>query len=106
MSRASKATLGLASLFCVGTIYFVHFQQERESAVMYQGVVRDAARREEKKRARVEEFEEQKRLREWLERDQKVERGEGRGVILDPSPEMKVKAGEEVKLKGCTSCDS
>jgi hypothetical protein len=33
MSRAAKLTLAGTSLFAVGTIFFVHFQQQAEKAV-------------------------------------------------------------------------
>jgi hypothetical protein len=35
MSQASKITLGATSLFAVGTIIFVHFQQKAEQAVRF-----------------------------------------------------------------------
>lgn len=35
MSQASKITLGATSLFAIGTIVFVHFQQKAEQTVRF-----------------------------------------------------------------------
>ncbi|CAI4215011.1 unnamed protein product [Parascedosporium putredinis] len=41
MSRASKITLAATSLFALGTVGIVHFQQRFEQTAMHEGVVRD-----------------------------------------------------------------
>ncbi|TFY76616.1 hypothetical protein EWM64_g7396 [Hericium alpestre] len=76
MSRAAKATL-LASLFLTTlTVWGVHYQQEQEHVNMYQGVLRDDARRKEKMKQRQTDFEESQRKRELYERVQSVAAGD------------------------------
>jgi len=94
MSRAARATLIVSSIFAIGTIWGVHFLQLRErevghhvqkkaggcsnflvdSQTMYQGVIRDDARRTEKLRERQRDLEESLRKRKIYERVQVVAR--------------------------------
>ncbi|KIJ34955.1 hypothetical protein M422DRAFT_135185, partial [Sphaerobolus stellatus SS14] len=50
MSRAAKATLIGSIIFTTATVWGVHFLQQWESDRMYDGVLRDDARRKEKLR--------------------------------------------------------
>ena len=92
MSRTAKATLAAAVTFCSVTIFTVHYMQRQEREVgvifltrfacslnsphfpqtMYQGVLRDDARRLEKHRHREEALQESLRKRELYERVQRV----------------------------------
>lgn len=93
MSRMAKATLAAAVTFCSVTIFTVHYMQRQEHEVgvklrtrfacspnlfliftqtMYQGVLRDDARRLEKHRQREDALEESLRKRELYERVQTV----------------------------------
>lgn len=56
MSKAAKATLAASVIVCGFTVWGVHYMQERERNVMYQGVERDEARQAEKKRQRTIDF--------------------------------------------------
>lgn len=71
MSRASKLTLAGTSLFAVGTVYFVHFQQQSEKAAMHAGVVRDMEQQRLKKE-RKDDFELQQALEKEYRKVQKV----------------------------------
>ncbi|KJZ77405.1 hypothetical protein HIM_03129 [Hirsutella minnesotensis 3608] len=71
MSRASKLTLGATSLFAVGTIVFVHFQQKAEQAAMHEGVVRDMEQ-QRVKRERQLDFDMQRALEQEYKRHQTV----------------------------------
>lgn len=71
MSTAAKATLGGTCLFALGTIVFVHFQQQAEKAAMHQGVVRDMEQ-QRIKRERQLDFDMQKALEEEYKREQTV----------------------------------
>jgi len=99
MSRTAKATLAIAVTFCSATIFTVHYMQRQEREVgvrfrtrfacssyffpliltqtMYQGVLRDDARRLEKHRQREEALQESLRKRELYERVQ---------TVTDPAP--------------------
>ena len=93
MSRTAKATLAAAATFCSVTIFTVHYMQRQEREVgvvfrtrlrvliysfliftqtMYQGVLRDDARRLDKHRQREEALQESLRKRELYERVQTV----------------------------------
>ena len=92
MSRTAKATLATAVTFCSVTIFAVHYMQRQEREVgakfrtrstcssfflaftqtMYQGVLRDDARRLEKHKQREEALQESLRKRELYERVQTV----------------------------------
>lgn len=93
MSRTAKATLAAAATFCGVTIFTVHYMQRQEREVgvvfrtrfarssyflfsftqtMYQGVLRDDARRLEKHKEREEALRESLRKRELYERVQTV----------------------------------
>ncbi|KLO15133.1 hypothetical protein SCHPADRAFT_825289 [Schizopora paradoxa] len=72
MSRVARATLAASAIFCVGTVWGVHFLQQRERQTMYQGVVRDDARRLEKQRERQDRLDESLRKREVYEKVQVV----------------------------------
>ncbi|KAM4065912.1 PET assembly of cytochrome c oxidase, mitochondrial domain-containing protein [Hirsutella rhossiliensis] len=71
MSRASKLTLGATSLFALGTIAFVHFQQNAEQAAMHEGVVRDMEQ-QRVKRERQLDFDMQRALEDEYKRHQTV----------------------------------
>ncbi|KAG9046658.1 hypothetical protein FS837_003905 [Tulasnella sp. UAMH 9824] len=76
MSRASKITLGLATGFCVFTVWGVHYMQWAERESMYQGVLKDEARMAEKRKLqqqREAELQESIRKRAIYEAVQKVE---------------------------------
>ncbi|KIO16292.1 hypothetical protein M407DRAFT_30381 [Tulasnella calospora MUT 4182] len=75
MSRASKITLGLATGFCVFTVWGVHYMQWAERESMYQGVLKDEARlaAKRKQQEREAEFQENLRKRAMYEAVQKVE---------------------------------
>ena len=91
MSRTAKATLAAAVTFCSVTIFTVHYMQRQEREVcvtfqtrssysflipttqtMYQGVLRDDARRLEKHKQREEALQESLRKRELYEKVQTV----------------------------------
>ncbi|KAK0386668.1 hypothetical protein NLU13_6503 [Sarocladium strictum] len=71
MSAAAKATLGGTCLFALGTIVFVHFQQQAEKAAMHQGVIRDMEQ-QRIKRERQLDFDMQRVLEEEYKREQNV----------------------------------
>ncbi|KAI1761944.1 hypothetical protein GGR53DRAFT_468800 [Hypoxylon sp. FL1150] len=71
MSRASKFTLAGTSLFAVGTVIMVHFQQKMEKQAMHQGVVRDMEQQRIKKERQLD-FDLQKALEEEYKRGQTV----------------------------------
>jgi protein PET117 len=106
MSRAAKLTLVGTSLFAVGTVFFVHFQQQSEKAVctspcppfylqyslaicnisanaiqqaMHKGVIRDVEQQRVKKERQLD-FEMQKALEEEYRKVQNVRDG---GAALD-----------------------
>ena len=100
MSRAAKATLAVAATFCSITIFTVHYMQRQEREVrvifrtrfacslilfpifaqtMYQGVLRDDARRLDKHRQREEALQESLRKRELYEKVQ---------TVSDPAPSL------------------
>ncbi|KAG8908609.1 hypothetical protein FRB99_004897 [Tulasnella sp. 403] len=74
MSRVAKVTLGVSAFFCVATIWGVHYLQIKEREVMYQGVLKDEARMEAKKRQREEDLQASVKKRELYERFQTVEK--------------------------------
>lgn len=88
MSRMAKATLAAAATFCSVTIFTVHYMQRQEHETMYQGVLRDDARRLEKHRQREEALEESLRKRELYERVQAVSKS---------APALSSPLAEEVK---------
>ncbi|KAI1098766.1 hypothetical protein F4804DRAFT_337895 [Jackrogersella minutella] len=71
MSRASQLTLAGTSLFAVGTVIMVHFQQKMEKEAMHQGVVRDMEQQRIKKERQLD-FEMQAALEEEYKRGQTV----------------------------------
>ncbi|KAH8646711.1 cytochrome c oxidase assembly protein [Xylariales sp. PMI_506] len=71
MSRASKLTLAGTSLFAVGTVVFVHFQQKFEKEAMHQGVVRDMEQQRIKKERQLD-FDMQRALEEEYRKEQSV----------------------------------
>ncbi|KAI2618292.1 hypothetical protein GGS26DRAFT_574926 [Hypomontagnella submonticulosa] len=71
MSRASKLTLAGTSLFAVGTVIMVHFQQKMEKEAMHQGVIRDMEQQRIKKERQLD-FEMQKVLEEEYKKGQTV----------------------------------
>ncbi|KAH7926056.1 hypothetical protein BV22DRAFT_1010058 [Leucogyrophana mollusca] len=72
MSRTAKATLVASFAISTLIIWGVHYQQNKERSDMFQGVLRDDARRKEKMRQREEEFLASSRKREIYERVQTV----------------------------------
>eukprot|EP00842_Homolaphlyctis_polyrhiza_P001657 jgi/Hompol1/2492/HPOL_002927-RA len=72
MSRASKITLGVSSLFAVVSILGVHYMQELDLKTRRVGVVRDDARRSAKRIENELEAKRQEELRKMLESDQTV----------------------------------
>ncbi|KAI0108064.1 hypothetical protein F4814DRAFT_426756 [Daldinia grandis] len=71
MSRASKLTLAGTSLFAVGTVIMVHFQQTVEKEAMHQGVVRDMEQQRIKKERQLD-FDMQRVLEEEYKKGQTV----------------------------------
>ncbi|KAI8964298.1 hypothetical protein F5Y11DRAFT_316624 [Daldinia sp. FL1419] len=71
MSRASKLTLAGTSLFAVGTVIMVHFQQKVEKEAMHQGVLRDMEQQRIKKERQLD-FDMQKALEEEYKKGQTV----------------------------------
>ncbi|KAI1463894.1 uncharacterized protein F4812DRAFT_444851 [Daldinia caldariorum] len=71
MSRASKLTLAGTSLFAVGTVIMVHFQQKMEKEAMHQGVLRDMEQQRIKKERQLD-FDMQKALEEEYKKGQTV----------------------------------
>lgn len=80
MSQASKLTLGATSLFALGTVIFVHFQQQSEREAMHQGVVRDMEQQRIKKERQLD-FDMQRLLEEEYRQAQNV-----KPVLQDPEP--------------------
>ncbi|KAG1746545.1 uncharacterized protein EDB91DRAFT_1219512 [Suillus paluster] len=72
MSTRAKATLAASFAFSSFIIWAVHYQQAREREDMFQGVIRDDARRLEKMRQREEEFRASSRKREIFEQVQNI----------------------------------
>ncbi|KAF8524491.1 hypothetical protein JB92DRAFT_2703239 [Gautieria morchelliformis] len=68
MSRAAKITLVGSIILSAMTVWGVHFLQEWERNVMYQGVLRDDERRRDKQRQRQADYEASQRNREVFER--------------------------------------
>ncbi|KZV63572.1 hypothetical protein PENSPDRAFT_691532 [Peniophora sp. CONT] len=56
MSRKATITLATTVAVTIGIVFGVHWQQQREHEVMYQGVLRDDERRREKMKQREEDF--------------------------------------------------
>ncbi|KZS94759.1 hypothetical protein SISNIDRAFT_452874 [Sistotremastrum niveocremeum HHB9708] len=73
MSRTAKVTLVASMLFCGVTVWGVHYLQNWERETMYQGVIRDDARRAEKLKKREEELRESARKQSVYESVQKVQ---------------------------------
>lgn len=76
MSQVAKLTLAGSSLFAIGTIFFVHFQQQAEKAAMHAGVIRDMEQQRLKKE-RQADFEMQRALEEEYKKVQAVHDGGG-----------------------------
>ncbi|KAK4119556.1 hypothetical protein N657DRAFT_650050 [Parathielavia appendiculata] len=74
MSRASKLTLLGTSLFALGTVVFVHYQQKAEQEAMHQGVIRDMEQ-QRLKRERQADFDQQRALEAEYKREQTVRDG-------------------------------
>ncbi|KAK8029932.1 hypothetical protein PG993_011223 [Apiospora rasikravindrae] len=71
MSQASKLTLAGTSLLALGTVVFVHFQQQFEKDAMHQGVVRDMEQQRVKKERQLD-FDMQRALEEEYRKGQTV----------------------------------
>ncbi|KAK1827489.1 hypothetical protein QBC39DRAFT_314760 [Podospora conica] len=76
MSRASKLTLLGTSLFAVGTVTFVHWQQKSEQKAMHQGVIRDMEQ-QRVKRERQLDFDMQRELEAEYKKVQSVRESTG-----------------------------
>ncbi|KAK4098428.1 hypothetical protein N658DRAFT_499484 [Parathielavia hyrcaniae] len=74
MSRASKLTLLGTSLFALGTVVFVHYQQKAEQGAMHQGVIRDMEQ-QRLKRERQADFDLQRALEAEYKKEQTVRDG-------------------------------
>ncbi|TRM57941.1 hypothetical protein BD626DRAFT_411335 [Schizophyllum amplum] len=72
-SRRAAITLGTVVFLSSLTVWGVHYQQESEREAMYQGVLKDDARRREKMLQRQLDFEESKKKREIYERAQSID---------------------------------
>ncbi|KAI7860225.1 hypothetical protein BDC45DRAFT_473973 [Circinella umbellata] len=74
MSTKAKLTLGGSILFCVGTVYGVHYLQQFEKQLMRQGIEKDDERRRKLKQREenMRELEEQQALHQELLKTQKV----------------------------------
>jgi len=55
MSRASKITFALSSIFCVVTVIGVHIVQDMERDTLHQGPIKDAKRVAEKRAAKEQD---------------------------------------------------
>ncbi|KAK4235210.1 hypothetical protein C8A03DRAFT_46600 [Achaetomium macrosporum] len=71
MSRASKLTLLGTSLFALGTVVLVHYQQKAEQDAMHQGVIRDMEQ-QRLKRERQADFDMQRALEAEYKKEQTV----------------------------------
>ncbi|KAG7286699.1 hypothetical protein NEMBOFW57_009010 [Staphylotrichum longicolle] len=78
MSRASKLTLMGTSLFALGTVVFVHYQQKAEQAAMHEGVIRDMEQ-QRIKRERQLDFDLQRALEAEYKKEQTVRVSDGTG---------------------------
>ncbi|VDB91967.1 unnamed protein product [Peniophora sp. CBMAI 1063] len=56
MSRKATITLATTVAVTIGVVYGVHWQQQKEHEVMYQGVLRDDERRRDKMKQREEDL--------------------------------------------------
>ncbi|RCI04144.1 hypothetical protein CU098_012352 [Rhizopus stolonifer] len=74
MSRAAKATLLGSILFCVGSVFGVHYLQNEEKANLRAGVLRDEERRKKKEQQalNMKELHEQQELHEALLKTQHI----------------------------------
>ncbi|KAH6570456.1 hypothetical protein BASA50_000232 [Batrachochytrium salamandrivorans] len=72
MSRASKVTLGISTLFATGCILGVHYMQELDVKTRRVGIERDDARRSDKRIENELEMLRQEELRRQLEQSQVV----------------------------------
>ncbi|AWU78468.1 uncharacterized protein C5L36_0E05250 [Pichia kudriavzevii] len=75
MSRASKITLALSTVFSIATIGAVYYMAEYEKDQLQTGPIRDKERLEkrsfnQKQRANLEEYEEQKKLFTEMQKEQ------------------------------------
>ncbi|KAJ2161053.1 hypothetical protein GGF46_001800 [Coemansia sp. RSA 552] len=69
MSKAAKLTFLGSCVFTVGTIWFVHKSQVSEREAMFQGVIRDRERKEQRTR-NIREFDETRALHAELIKEQ------------------------------------
>ncbi|KAL2259225.1 hypothetical protein VTK26DRAFT_7173 [Humicola hyalothermophila] len=79
MSRASKITLLSTSLFALGTVILVHYQQKAEREAMHQGVIRDLEQ-QRIKRERQADFDAQRALEAEYLKEQTVRQSSLDGV--------------------------
>ncbi|KAF5387356.1 hypothetical protein D9757_005719 [Collybiopsis confluens] len=85
MSTRAKITLATAVVLSSLTVWGVHYQQKQERESMYQGVLKDDARRLEKMKQRQLDFDESKRRRELYEHVQPVEDDSSTGQSIPSS---------------------
>ncbi|KAL1902092.1 hypothetical protein Cpir12675_000199 [Ceratocystis pirilliformis] len=83
MSRASRFTIGLSSVFATATVLAVHFQQQAEKTAMHQGVLRDMEQQRIKHERQLD-FDAQRTLEQEYMKDQTVKEADLTGVPKDP----------------------
>lgn len=74
MSTTSKIVLGLSCVVSVGIVFTVHYQQQLDREKMHQGVVRDVAVQEMKKRQNMFLLEQQAALTHMLREQQEEDK--------------------------------
>ncbi|KAK4654174.1 hypothetical protein QC762_401690 [Podospora pseudocomata] len=92
MSKASKFTLLGTSLFALGTVVFVHYQQKAEQQAMHQGVIRDMEQ-QRLKRERQADFDMQRALEAEYKKDQSV-----RDTTAEMDPALSKRGGLNVPV--------
>ncbi|CAP61563.1 uncharacterized protein PODANS_4_1690 [Podospora anserina S mat+] len=92
MSKASKLTLLGTSLFALGTVVFVHYQQKAEQQAMHQGVIRDMEQ-QRLKRERQADFDMQRALEAEYKKDQSV-----RDTTAEMDPALSNRGGLNVPV--------
>ncbi|KAK0666059.1 hypothetical protein QBC41DRAFT_231463 [Cercophora samala] len=93
MSQASKLTLLGTSLFALGTVVFVHYQQKAEQEAMHQGVIRDMEQ-QRIKRERQADFDMQRALEAEYKKDQSV-----RDTTGEMDPALSKRGGLNVPVR-------
>lgn len=104
MSRASKITLGVTSLFTATMIVGVHYVQQLERETLHQGPIKDAQRMKEKRLARenaggVDPEKERQRMVNKSEHEYQLELRKKYEQMQPLSGEVRTKDDELVELK-------